>query len=599
MGNNLTCNETWCFKQVKFTCCELSFCEDCLLTHMQTESQHLAKSVSTPLQLVALKYHTPDFRTLVFEALYKSKPHIAKVQYCSCLSEVNKRQEEAALQRSLRHPNICRCLKSYIEGQAGAYKLVILMERGLSDLETEVHKRSAKADYWTEEEWFKHTSALVDAFALMQRHNLVHRDVKPGNILVFKGGLLKICDFGLSIEGEETISSCVLNVAGTANYFSPKLKEAYDDIWKGNNKDAIVSHNPFKSDVYSLGLTLLQMATLRVPKSLNSSPSKNFTLKQRIQTAVTRIYYSEKAKSLLKAMLEIDEAKRLDFLQLREWLKDLDSESEEETQPQPIVTKSETSPSKLDTTQETESFESFSECLENLSEDLQSLCLKVVNNTSKALRWFAPTENKWLSKVLVNMEHLEVLELNNCELQSQGMELLQPAFAHLTKLRLLALNQNHLGPCGAYFLALALDNLSELRILRLWGNNLGKKGIKSLSAALNNLDSLSELYLAENEIGSEGAKYLVDSLPGNLEILSLNENTLQDLGARFLSEGLRKLFSLKKLYLENNKIGNIGANYIAKNLPGSLTVLRLNRNFLTSEITQVVKELKPRIKIQI
>lgn len=119
-----------------------------------------------------------------------------------------------------------------------------------------------------------------------------------------------------------------------------------------------------------------------------------------------------------------------------------------------------------------------------------------------------------------------------------------------------------------------------------------------LSLGFCNLNNLEELYLAENEIRIEGARYIAKHLPSSLKILSLPDNLIEDVGLRYISCSLKNLKNLKQLYLDNNRIGNMGAKYLSTNIPGSLRNLRLNRNFISAEIIPIFKELSPRLKVQ-
>jgi len=83
---------------------------------------------------------------------------------------------------------------------------------------------------------------------LYTEHKILHRDVKPSNILVNSRGQIKLCDFGVS---GELINSIADTFVGTSTYMSPeRIKGAKYSV---------------KSDVWSLGLSLLELAIGRFP----------------------------------------------------------------------------------------------------------------------------------------------------------------------------------------------------------------------------------------------------------------------------------------------------------------------------------------------
>ena len=106
--------------------------------------------------------------------------------------------------------------------------------------------------------WFRRVAAIfagvADALEAAHGEGIVHRDVKPGNLLLDGDGTLKLVDFGLAhLDGNGPTMTRTGDLLGTPAYMSPEQAAA---------KRIRVDH---RTDIYSLGATLYEVLTLRPP----------------------------------------------------------------------------------------------------------------------------------------------------------------------------------------------------------------------------------------------------------------------------------------------------------------------------------------------
>jgi serine/threonine protein kinase len=228
--------------------------------------------------------------------------------------------QEYELVNQSRHKNIlkivgiCRRQLDFT-----TFVLYILMEVGLNDWEKEIKSRQLTKQHYKEEELLQVLKQMCSALLFLQNKNISHRDIKPQNILLFKNGIYKVADFGEAkqISKFET-NKQLCTLRGTELYMSPLLFNAL----RTNQND--IKHNAFKSDVFSLAFCILYAATLSIQviyecRKMYDTPSimilLNRVLKQRFSPGFINI---------LGKMLEINESKRFDFIQLSEALKELE-----------------------------------------------------------------------------------------------------------------------------------------------------------------------------------------------------------------------------------------------------------------------------------
>ena len=149
---------------------------------------------------------------------------------------------------------------------------------------------------------------LIKTFALLQKNNITHRDIKPQNILI-ANNMYKVCDFGEAkiISTDGVIQQ---NIRGTELYMSPILFKAL------NTRQKKVIHNTYKSDVCSLGMCILLAATLTYQSLYDIRELDNMESVKNILVKYLIVKYSYNFVGTLLKMLEVNEELRPDFIQL-------------------------------------------------------------------------------------------------------------------------------------------------------------------------------------------------------------------------------------------------------------------------------------------
>ena len=253
-----------------------------------------------------------------YGVIYLVEDKNTKIQYalksilCNDLEQILKHKKEFELSYSLSHYNFIKIYKSLFKYlDMTTYMLYILMEKGESDWSTEIEKRAKLNNFYTEKELINILKQLVGVLKYFQNNNIAHRDIKPQNILIFKNSVYKITDLGEAKDAKKNIQLATLK--GSQNFMSPTLFLAFK--YNGNNTKVV--HNIFKSDVFSLGYCFLYAMNLNMKLIQNLREENNM---KNVINVVKKFgldkKYSEKFMNIIYNMIQIDEDKRLDFVEL-------------------------------------------------------------------------------------------------------------------------------------------------------------------------------------------------------------------------------------------------------------------------------------------
>ena len=183
--------------------------------------------------------------------VYKGKDHklnrfiaikVLKQEFSENANFVSKFRVEAQAAAGLMHPNIVNVYD--VGEEEGMYYIVMELVEGIT-LKKYIEK---KARLSVKEAI---SIAIQVSMGIEAAHNnhIIHRDIKPQNIIISKEGKVKVTDFGIAKAA--TSNTITSNVMGSVHYTSPEQA-------RGGYSDE-------RSDIYSLGITLFEMLTGRVP----------------------------------------------------------------------------------------------------------------------------------------------------------------------------------------------------------------------------------------------------------------------------------------------------------------------------------------------
>jgi len=164
---------------------------------------------------------------------------------------VSRFQREAQAAARLVHPNIVQVFDSGRDERSAQYYIVMEYIEGSSCAEI------LRDEGWVEvEEAIAVIEQACEGLDYAHRHGVIHRDVKPGNLLRTREGLVKLADFGIAKATEQSSITQVGSVLGTAAYLAPE---------QARGEEA----GP-RADLYALGVVTYQLISGRLPYEATS-----------------------------------------------------------------------------------------------------------------------------------------------------------------------------------------------------------------------------------------------------------------------------------------------------------------------------------------
>lgn len=243
--------------------------------------------------------------------VYKAKCHvlnryvaikILKDEFTTDSEFIKKFNTEAQSAAALAHPNIVQIYDVCNEDNLYYIVMELIQGKTLKEIITEDGILSWK---WSVNIAIQIASALETA----HKNNIIHRDIKPHNIIITEDGIAKVTDFGIAKAVSNSTITAFGTTIGSVHYFSPEHA-------RGGFTDA-------KSDLYSLGIVMYEMLTGKVPFDADTPVS--VALKQVQEEPVDPMNYNENIpisvnRIILKAM---QKDPNLRYPNATEMLKDL------------------------------------------------------------------------------------------------------------------------------------------------------------------------------------------------------------------------------------------------------------------------------------
>lgn len=171
-----------------------------------------------------------------------------------CVDSSKFREIELDVMHRLEHPNLVACIDSLRRGEF----VYMAMEHALCSMDILLREGQRLALAVV-------ARAVLDAVAFLHEHGVAHCDVKPANLLVFaghgpNGACVRLADFGCAVRLNEPWR----RILGTCAYSAPEVLEFVD----GDGRDLSATTRlplPAAADSWSVGVTLLEVASLKLP----------------------------------------------------------------------------------------------------------------------------------------------------------------------------------------------------------------------------------------------------------------------------------------------------------------------------------------------
>ena len=244
------------------------------------------------------------------EILCMKKLHVGS------LLEANTINREILAMALCQHENIIKIHSVFMSGSVTEVTGVVLFMDFYpdGDLQMFIDSRAKSRQFLTEEEILDYLQQLVSTCAYLQERDLAHNKIKPQNIFISSSNNRRIIKLGDPRSTAKRDATMMVNIVATPLYLSPLLRRYFNS---GDPEFYRSPYNVYKSDVYSLGICFLYLASLNPVNELCNLDNLEGKIKGRIDS-LPEMY--QRIKYILESMLKVDEELRHDFIQLKNLL---------------------------------------------------------------------------------------------------------------------------------------------------------------------------------------------------------------------------------------------------------------------------------------
>jgi len=186
--------------------------------------------------------------------VYKAKCHvlnryvaikILRDEFTTDEEFIKRFEVEAQSAASITHPNIVSVYDVGVDGNL--HYIVMELIKGKTLKEIVIEERGPLPWKWS----INIAIQIASALEIAHRNHIIHRDIKPHNIIITEDGVAKVTDFGIAKAVSNSTITAFGTTIGSVHYFSPEHA-------RGGFTDE-------KSDIYSLGVVMYEMLTGKVP----------------------------------------------------------------------------------------------------------------------------------------------------------------------------------------------------------------------------------------------------------------------------------------------------------------------------------------------